>query len=157
MAWDEQVPATSNVAVTIVGIRDLIPHSCRYYNRWDLRVTGFVIDGNAPPMNEAVKRAYARFSPGGVVAQKIPDEGLVDGVPFLRIGSDLVGPPEKGADRIAAAASRHGPAFAIYRAILWSPAGNKQLFERLKQIRRDIDIVEPNTLFLLMKHLLEGK
>lgn len=132
-------------------------HSRRYYDRWDLRITGFIIDGNAPPMDEAVKRAYARFSPGGVVAQKIPPESLVDGVPFLRMGPDLTGSAEKNALTIAATASRTGPAFAIYRTILMSPSGHKQLFDQLKQIRPDIEVVEPHTLFLLLKHQLDGK
>ena len=35
-----------------------------------LSLTGFVIDGDAPPMSAAALAAYARFSPDGIVAQK---------------------------------------------------------------------------------------
>jgi hypothetical protein len=46
------------------GLEAWVEHSEPYYRRWDLRVTGFVIDGNAPGMDLDVKKAYARFSPG---------------------------------------------------------------------------------------------
>lgn len=129
-------------------------HCRAYYTRWGLSVTGFVIDGYAPGMSDEVQRAYARFSPGGVVAQKIPEQSLVDGVPFLRMGPDLVGSVEDAANTVARDAPRAAPAFRIYRTILWSPEGHKRLFERLHQLRPDIEIVEPHTLmFLLERHL----
>jgi hypothetical protein len=70
------------------------------------------------------------------------------------MGPDITGNPEKGADLIANHAPRKAPGFAIYRTILWSPGGHKAMFERLKQLRPDIEVVEPNTLFLLLKHYL---
>jgi len=130
-------------------------HSRRYYRRWDLGITGFVIDGNAPAMSEAVKEAYARFSPNGVVAQKVPPESLVKGVPFLRMGPDLPHNSEAGAQVIAANAPHAGPGFAIYRTILWSPSEHRALFEALHKLRPDIAIVDPYTLFLLLKHRLQ--
>ena len=125
------------------------------YRRWDLRVTGFVIDGNAPPMSAAVKAAYARFSPGGVVAQKVPHASLVDGVPFLRMNDDLAN-PEEGARVIAARFSRKqgGTDFGIFRTILWTPSAHKQMFDTLRRKRPDIEVVEPHTLLeLLRRHL----
>jgi len=137
------------------GIAAWEAFSTPLYKRWDLRITGFVIDGNAPAMSERVKEAYARFSPDGIVAQKIPEESLVNGVPFLRMGSDITGTPEQGAETIAHAAPKTGPAFAIYRTILWSPTAHKTMFERLKTLRPDIVVVDPYTLFLLLKHHLQ--
>lgn len=138
-------------------------HSRREYKRWDLRVTGFIIDGNAPPMSDQTLRAYARFSPGGVVAQKIPERSLVDGVPFLRMGADLSNPDE-GAKSIAAAfpAPAAGgtlptPGFHIFRTILWAPAAHRRMFDLLKQTRPDIEPVDPPTLLLLLKHKLEER
>jgi hypothetical protein len=125
------------------------------YRRWDLRITGFVIDGNAPPMSDAVKAAYARFSPGGVVAQKVPPTSLVVGVPFLRMGSDLPN-PAVGARLIERAFphDRDRPSFGIFRTILWTPTKHKQMFDTLRSERPDIEIVEPHTLFeLLRRHL----
>jgi hypothetical protein len=128
------------------------------YRRWDLRITGFVIDGNAPPMTAEVKAAYARFSPGGVVAQKVPPTSLVGGVPFLRMGSDLLNPVH-GARQIAQAfpPGRMQPNFGIFRTILWSPSTHKQMFDTLHHDRPDIEIVDPHALFeLLRRHLLES-
>ncbi len=130
-------------------------HSQRAYTQWDLRVTGFAIDGDAPPMSEAVMEAYARFSPGGVVAQKVPEQSLVNGVPFLRMGADLSS-PETGAQAIAAAfpANVDGPHFHIFRTVLWSPAGHKAMFDALHKARPDIEIVDANTLLFLLKRSL---
>lgn len=132
-------------------------HSKKLYGRWDLRVTGFVIDGFAPGMDEATKKAYARFSPDGVVAQKIPEISLVDGVPFLRMGSDLTGSPEQMADFVAGDAPKGGPAFRIYRTILWPPSGHKAMFDKLRSLRPDIEVVDPYTLMLLLKTHLSSK
>lgn len=145
------------------GLASWEAHCKREYARWGLRVTGFVIDGNAPPMSEEVKRAYARFSPGGVVAQKIPDQSLVDGVPFLRMGADLSNPAD-GAQKIAAAFSKPAvgttptvPAFHIFRTILWSPSAHRDMRDALKRDRPDIEWVDPNVLFLLLRHALEAE
>jgi hypothetical protein len=138
--------------------------ACRQaYARWDLRITGFVIDGNAPPMTDEVKRAYARFSTWGVVAQKIPPQSLVDGVPFLRMSADL-SDPDQGAKAIAAAtpapepgsAAPAAPHFAIFRTILWTPSAHKRMFDTLRTQRPDIQVVDPHVLFLLMKHTLQN-
>ena len=126
------------------------------YRKWGLCLTGFIIDGNAPPMSREVLEAYARFSPCGVVAQKIPPMSLVRGVPFLRMGPDLTGTSEQGADTIAAQTPSNAPSFAIYRTILWSPSGHKALVDRLHQIRPDIQVVDPHTLLLLVKTYLQS-
>lgn len=127
------------------------------YRQWDLRITGFVIDGYAPPMSDTVQAAYARFSPGGVVAQKIPERSLVRGVPFLRMGGDLPD-PQQGARLIAEAFSPGSPRpdFRIFRTILWTPTMHKQMFDAVRQQRPDVEFVEPHTLFeLLRRRLLE--
>jgi hypothetical protein len=129
------------------------------YRQWDLRITGFVIDGNAPRMSASVQAAYARFSCGGVVAQKIPAQSLVHGVPFLRMGADLPD-PRQGAGFVAAAFSpnKPGPDFGIFRTILWTPTMHKQMFDELRQQRPDIEFIEPHTLLeLLRRRLLEER
>jgi hypothetical protein len=132
-------------------------HCLRYYRRWDLRVTGFVIDGFAPPMNDATLRAYARFSPGGVVAQKVPETSLVDGVPFLRMTLDIDGDARGGAQAIASHTSRQGVSFGIYRTIMWSPTAQRELIDRLRERRPDIQVVDPHALLALLRHHLEHK
>jgi len=47
-------------------------HCARFYDRWGLTVTGFVIDGFAPGLDENGLDCYASFSPNGIVPQKVP-------------------------------------------------------------------------------------
>lgn len=138
------------------GLKDWETHCERFYKRWDLRVTGFVIDGNAPPMDQATLKAYAHFSPGGFVAQKLPAyQGLVDGAPYLAMAADLDFSSEKAARFIAQNAPTQAPAFRVYRTILWSPSGLKKLYDDLESLRPDIKIVDLNTLMLLLKTHLQ--
>ncbi len=124
----------------------------RLFKQWDLGIVGFVIDGNAPPMNQQTKESYARFSPNGVVAQKVPYLSHVSGVPFLRMGSDLDRHQiSEGIRRVNSIVPREGLHFAIFRTILWNPSDHKAFFEALKKDRPDIEIVDPYTLFLLAK------
>lgn len=138
------------------GLAAWVEHCKPYYRKWDLSITGFVIDGDAPPMNERIKRAYAEFCPDGVVAQKIPPTSLVGRTPFLRMGMDLDPNPEVSAERIAAELPREGASFGIYRTVLWTPTMHKRLFARLRELRPDVEIVEPHTLFLLLRAELLG-
>lgn len=137
------------------GLAAWAEHSRRAYARWGLTVTGFVIDGSAPPMSDAVKEAYARFSPGGVVAQQLAEESRVHGVPFLRMGADL-SDPAQGTQAIAAAfpARMNIARFHIFRTILWSPTSHKEMVDALHKSRPDIVFVDPNTLLFLLKRFL---
>ena len=124
------------------------------FKRWDLGITGFVIDGFASPMSEATKQAYAKFSPVGVVAQKVPPESLVDGTPFLRMGDDLPHDDLNQAAKILAGAA--SPSFRIYRAILWTPTDYLKLSELAQSLNPDLRIVDPYTLMLLLKQSLKS-
>jgi hypothetical protein len=131
------------------------------YRQWDLRITGFVLDGNAPEMNAATKAAYARFSPGGVVAAKLTPNPpmLVNGVPFMKKGPDIdrrLTMNQKTA-RIYKALPHSEPKqpnFAHFRIILWSPTQLKELRDTLRAERPDIEVVEPHTLFALIRRNL---
>lgn len=124
----------------------------RLFDRWGLGIVGFVIDGNAPPMTEETKAAYARFAPWGVVAQKVPELSLVGSTPFLRMGSDLPHDDLVEAARIVAREiPANGPSFHIFRTILWSPKEHVALFKQVKEIRPDIEFVDPYTLFSLAR------
>jgi hypothetical protein len=121
-----------------------------YYQRWDLDVTGFVIDGNAPPMSTETLHAYARFSPGGVVAQKIPILSLVEGVPFIRMGADITRNDESSAQLVLERQGGSTPSFSIHRTILWSPSDLKKLVMRLEALPNTV-VVDPRTLLALAK------
>ena len=122
------------------------------FKRWDLGIEGFVIDGNAPAMNEATKLSYAAFAPQGVVAQKVPPLSIVKDTPFLRMGADLPhGKVDDAAREIIHDCVEGRSSFQIYRTILWTPTEHAALFKRIHELRPDIQIVDPSTLFALAK------
>ncbi|MFW5697013.1 MAG: hypothetical protein ACOCX1_00460, partial [Fimbriimonadaceae bacterium] len=137
------------------GLDKWSEHSKREYGQWDLSLTGFVIDGYGPPMNDEVKRAYADFSPDGVVAQKVPPYSQVNGVPFVRMGADLTPEIESSADVIANEAPQEGPWFKMYRTVLWSPTQHRDLMNAVKERRPDVEFVDSHTLFQLLKAYIQ--
>lgn len=118
-------------------------------------MTGFLIDGQAPPTDEKMKAAYALFSPDGIVLHHDPSQGMTDGMPWIGMKLDLPGDPEKAAGKILRdTVSDGGPQFLIYRTILWSPTQLKTLYERVKADSKKgdrIEIVDPYSFFLLQK------
>ncbi|MCW5941669.1 MAG: hypothetical protein KIS66_05525 [Fimbriimonadaceae bacterium] len=132
------------------GLDAWVAHCRPHYRRWDLAVTGFVIDGYAPPMPEDVLRAYAKLSPGGVVAQKVPESSLVDGVPFLRMGADLNGGDLDASTRtiLGDAAT---PGFRLYRTILWTVKQHREAMARVKAANPNVAFVTPPVLLELLR------
>ncbi len=137
-------------------------HCRKYYHQWDLSLTGFVIDGDSRAMSAQTLAAYAKFSPDGVVAQRLPGaQGLIPGTetPYRVMGSDMPNgdQTDEAFARIRGQISGDsgtGPHFHIFRTILWSPSQHKQLFDRLKQLP-NVEVVDPYTLMgLLRKQML---
>lgn len=139
------------------GLDKWVAFSKPLFERWDLRMTGFVIDGNAPEMNDRVRKAYAALNPYGVVAQKTPEMSLVDGVPFLRMGADLPVELEDAARHIAAEAPRGRAWFRQYRTVLWSPTKHRRLMDRVRELRPDIEFVDPHALMLLAREHMKAQ
>ena len=140
------------------GLETWEAHCRRYYEQWDISLTGFVIDGDVRPMSAEALAAYARFSPDGIVAQKLPSySGLVPGTqtPYLVMGSDMPNPDQtdEAVRRIESRLTEDtgaGPHFHIFRTILWSPADHQKLFLRLQSIAA-IRVVDPYTLMALLR------
>lgn len=131
-------------------------HCEKWFRQWDLGVTGFIIDGYAPPMEPETLNAYAAFSPEGIAAQKIEPLGLHKDMPYVRMDYDLTRSPQESAETVLHRLGDKAPEFKIFRTILWKPSGHKALFEALKASERgeDIEIVDPYSLFLLAKQHL---
>jgi hypothetical protein len=134
-------------------------HCIEYYERWDLDVTGFIIDGYGPPMSDEVLDAYASFSPCGIVAQKIPPYGIHKGMPFIRMGLDLEGSPKAAARRVASGLSEFTPQFMSFRTILQRADWHAHFLEALRTQRPDesIEALDPYSFFLLLAEFVKQR
>ena len=133
-------------------------HCAKYYRLWDIKLTGFVIDGDAPPMNDEVKSAYAQFSPDGMVGQYNPRHGVFKGMPFLHMSQVPDHSPGSMARVILRQTTARGAQFRIYRTILKTPTWHKELFDILKQseLGERIEIVDACSLMFLLKGFTHG-
>lgn len=138
-------------------------HCARDYAKWDISLTGFVIDGEASPMSPAMRQSYARFSRDGLIAQKLPAyAGRVSGTqtPFLTMGLDMPNGDQTAQafariQSVLAADTSPGPHFHIFRTILWSPSQHQALFAKLAALPH-VHVVDPYTLMGLLRRQLSG-
>ena len=130
-----------------------VAHNVDYFRRYDLSITGFIIDGHAPGMGQRGLDAYLQFSSDGIVGQKIPPQGLHRGtLPLIRMQLDLHGNPEAAGRRIARLVRSDLPQFMFVRTILRSPTWHEQTMACAGDAARDkLCFVDPYTFFLLFK------
>lgn len=123
----------------------------RSYRQWDLSATGFIIDGYARGLDDAGFNAYARFSPDGLVGQKLPRQGVHGNMPFLRMAADLRGTPAEAARAISLLNNGPGPRFTVCRSILQTPTWYAQVEKELKAIDERVQVVDLYTLLWLVR------
>lgn len=130
-----------------------ITHNRAYYKKYDLSITGFIIDGHAPGMGKRGLDAYALFSPDGIVGQKLPAHGLHGKMPFVRMATDLGGSPQTAGERIAAMVGVRAPRFRYVRTILKSPTWHQRAMQaaRAAEGGENLRFVDPYTFFTLLK------
>jgi hypothetical protein len=135
------------------GVDAWARHCAAYYRRWDLGVTGFIIDGYAPGLSDAGLDAYAQFSPDGIVAQKVPPQTLHGDLPVLRMTSDLGDDQDQAVEIIASRFQGMTPQFLIFRSILKTPTWHRELVDKLKARHPEepIEVVDAITLLALLK------
>jgi hypothetical protein len=127
-------------------------HCRKFYQQWDLSLTGFIIDGYGRGLNAAGLDAYARFSPDGIVAQKVTSQGLHRGMPILRMRTDLDGEPAQVARTLRELASGPQPGFMVCRSILKTPSWYAQVDKELKKIAGEsVKTVDLYTLLWLVR------
>jgi hypothetical protein len=133
-------------------------HCQREYSRWDIRITGFIIDGNARGLDEQGLDAYARFSAGGIAAQKIPERGIHSGMPYLRMRDDLPGvgglQMPHALNIVGSRLTGEKPQFLLFRTILWTPSHHLELKRAIEQNYPGTRVVHTGTLFALLKQHL---
>jgi hypothetical protein len=136
------------------GLDAWVKHCTAYYRRYDLSITGFIIDGHSPEMGLRGLDAYMRFSPDGIIGQKLPPQALhKNTMPFLRMKMDLDGSPDAAGAVIARLSGANLPTFSPLRTILKSPTWHKETMDRARSLPGGdkLKFVDPYTFFLLLK------
>lgn len=138
------------------GLDAWAKHCSQYYKKWGLTITGFVIDGEAPGLDEDGLDCYASFSPNGIVPQKIPLTLQHKDMPVIRADVDLVDQDyRKAADVIMQRVDKRPVPFHWFRAILKSPSWYKGINDELKRRQTNIELLDAPTFFELYRIYLK--
>lgn len=138
-------------------------HNEDYFHRYDLSITGFLIEGFAPFMDGRGFDEYAKFSPDGLMigteSRSFGLVGLHGALPYIRHRLDLDGTPAEAGMTLAntVAAEKNafagGPQFLMPRTILKSPTWHTQTMAAAQAAPggNRIQFVDAYTFFLLLK------
>jgi len=138
------------------GVEAWASHNIPYYKRWDLTISGFVIDGQAPGLNNDGLDAYARFSPNGIVPQKTPLTFLHGNMPVLRADADIMDDdPGKAAANVLDRVSKRPVPFHWFRNILKSPDWYVKVVDEIKKADPDVVLLDAPSFFELYRIYLK--
>ncbi len=137
------------------GLDAWAKHCKRYYDKWGLTITGFVIDGYAPGLSDKGLDCYASFSPNGIVPQKIPLTLLHGNMPVLRSDEDIQQAPREAAQRIAERVEKRPVPFHWFRNILKTPTWYVEVMDELHQVNPNIELLDAPTFFELYRIWLQ--
>lgn len=139
------------------GLDAWVNHNKPYYEQWDLTITGFIIDGQAPGLNEKGLDAYAKFSPNGIVPQKTPLTSLHGNMPVIRSDEDInQDNPVDAAKRILERVKDRPVPFHWFRNILKDPSWYVQVVEELKRLDPKIELLDAPSFFELYRIWLKN-
>lgn len=129
-------------------------HCARYYKRWDMSITGFMLDGSSGASTTEEFSAYKRFSHDGCGNHFDLQPRVISGVPTIREW-DMPDSAEATAAYMAqqATAATNGPCFLWARTILKSPSWHAEVSRHLreKHPQAPVVVVDPYTFFGLIK------
>jgi hypothetical protein len=137
------------------GLDAWVAHNKPYYKQWGLTITGFIIDGQAPPLNQKGLDAYAAFSPNGIVPQKVPLTLLHGDMPVMRSDADVNEDPVKAAQIIYDRIQKRKIPFHWFRNILKSPSWYVQVVAELKKLDPNIELLTAPDFFELYRAYLK--
>ena len=135
------------------GTDKWLRHCKKWYDIFDISITGFIIDGYAPEMTEEILDAYTEFSPDGIGGQKLPaGVGVYKGkMPYKTMGD---GNKFDDAKRIAE--FRRGELSFLYlRNIQWKPEKQMDYMKEVKKNNPDAVFLGPYEFFALIKYHTE--
>ena len=134
-------------------------HCAEYYKRWGLTVTGFIIPGNGPLLNEDGLNTYEKFSPNGIVPLIGSGAKLHNNMPIIYAARDIQfdDPIEAARVTVAHVHSRNEQGllpFHWFRNILKTPTWYLEVYEEIKRLDPNIELLAAPEFFeLLRKHL----
>ncbi|MFZ4261526.1 GxGYxYP domain-containing protein [Sphingobacterium sp. HJSM2_6] len=133
-------------------------HNIPFYKQWGMSITGFIIDGEAPGLNKAGMDAYAKFSPNGIVPQKVPLSLLYEEMPVLKSDEDVNQENPKDAATVIVNRIANRPIkFHWFRNILKTPTWYVQVVDEVKAKNPNAILLDAPTFFALYKkYLLEN-
>jgi len=139
------------------GLDAWADHCLPYYQRWDLSITGFIIDGSGPAMNDQAFDCYARFSPNGIVPQKVPATLLHGNLPILRHDWDInqEDPAQAAQTLVQRIQGRQPLHFHWFRNILKTPAWYVQVHQNVKKECPQAEFLDAPTFFELYRIYLQ--
>jgi hypothetical protein len=129
------------------GLKSWLAHCQRCYEQWDLSITGFIIDGFAPGLDQEGLATYQKFSPDGLAAQKISPHGMFGSMPYTRMGINLGGSSEDAANAILGVLNGDisqapvEPEFHVFRTVLQNPTWHHDVVTRVQAKKPDAKIV----------------
>ena len=136
-------------------------HCQKYFKLWDISITGFIIDGYAPHTGDAVEDAYTQFSPNGIGLHFwAKGWGVHKGMPYIKCEEAIqYHSPDDSANRLLDFVGRQKLDFLYFRTILMTPSEHKRLFDLVMASPKgkDVEFVDPYTLFLLIKQASSSK
>ena len=144
----------------ISGLPDAVDaweaHNKPYYRRWDITISGFIIDGEAPGLNQKGMAAYAQFSPNGIVPQKTPLTLLHGNMPVLRSDADIMDDdPAKAAAMVLDRISKRPVPFHWFRNILKSPEWYVKVNDEIQKANKDVVLLDAPSFFELYRIYLK--
>lgn len=134
-------------------------HCIPYYDRWDLSITGFIVDGYAPGLTGEGLDCYEAFSPNGIVPQKTPLASLHGNMPVLRADLDITNndPKEAAAAIVKRIKERQKQIpFHWFRNILKTPSWYVQVMDEIKKQDPDIILLDAPAYFELLRIYLKN-
>ncbi len=136
-----------------------VSHCRSFYRRYDLTITGFIIEGLSEGLDGEGLARYGAVSPDGLIAhRKLPGPGVHDsGMPYLNMAADLGGTPQEAADALLAGLDGDKVPFYAFRTVVQSPSWHAELMRCVSERHATVRFCDAYTFFGALKTSLLGE
>ncbi len=135
-------------------------HCAAYYKKWGLTVTGFIIPGNGPLLNKNGLDTYEKFSPNGIVPLIGEGAKLHNNMPVIYAARDIqfddpIEAAKVTVEHIHSRTEQSLPPFHWFRNILKTPTWYVEVYEEIKRLDPEIELVTAPAFFELLRQYLK--